>query len=296
MTRRTIALLTRGLACCLAGFFAAAWLPAAAQGFENFDPVPGGIAGVDVGDPTAPAPRVLFGAHDVPVLRYPRGWVALVGLARTLTPGYYAVNVIDEEAQHESRPFAVRPISRPIYPVDVSASSPLADVVARHRRALVDSPAPNDADGDDPPDLDFVLPVDLPIRFQYGLLNFSRTGYTLDFPGLGFTPGQSAAVVNPAFGQVVSIDGEDSRRRLTIHHGGGLTSVFRNLESVSVTLEDWVPKGAKLATLTGRDGVRLLPDWTVLLGGTQVDPLLLVSQRIDLRAPADTVAPAGQIE
>ena len=114
----------------LTGCLAMAWQLAVSQGFENFESVPGGIAGVDVGDPAAPAPRVLFGAHEVPVLRYPRGWVALVGLSRNLTPGYYAVNAIDEETQHESRPFAVRPVSRPIYAIDVSASSPLADVVS----------------------------------------------------------------------------------------------------------------------------------------------------------------------
>ncbi len=271
--------------------------PATASAFDNFEPVPGGIAGVTVATPEEPAPRVLFGSHEVPVLRHSHGWTALVGVSRDLAPGYYVVNAIDAESHHQSHTFRVGPINRPVYSINVSDRSTLGEVAARHRRALSEVPAPDEIEGSDPPDLDFVLPVDLPIRFQFGMLNFTDTGYTLDFPGLGFEPGENAAVVNPAFGQVVAIDGSEGRWRLVIHHGAGLTSVFRNLESVSVTLEDWVPKGARLGTLTGRDGVRLLPDWTVLLGGTQVDPLLLVSQKIELQpVPDGGVAPVGKIE
>lgn len=267
--------------------------PMIAGAFDNFTAVPGGIAGIVVGDATTEPPRVLFGSHEVPVLRFDQGWTALVGLARDLAPGNYVVNAVDGESGYASHTFAVKPVSRPIYPVDAPEASTLADVVARHRRALRDLPGEDLGQHDDPPDLDFVLPADLPIRFQYGLLHFSGSGYTLDFPGLGFEPGEPADVVSPAFGQVVAIDERDGRWRLVIHHGAGLVSVFRNLGGVSVTLEDWVPKGARIATLAGGAGIKLLPDWTVRLGDADIDPLLLVSQRISLEAApaAETPAP-----
>jgi len=107
------------------------FLPAMALAFENFEPGPGGIAGVTVGTPAEPAPRVLFGSHEVPVLRYPQGWVALVGISRNLAPGYYVVNAIDAESQHQSHIFAVRPVNRPVYAVDVSDQSSLGEVFAR---------------------------------------------------------------------------------------------------------------------------------------------------------------------
>ena len=117
-------------------------------------------------------------------------------------------------------------------------------------------------------------------------LNIRGTGHILPFPGLGFANSRQAAVVNPAFGQVLSIDEENGRSRLVIHHGGGLISVLRNLESISVSRDEWIPRGALIANLPPGRQVSLLPDWSVYLNRVEVDPMLLVSRRINLEAPS----------
>lgn len=270
---------------------AAALCAGAAAAFDNFDPVPGGIAGVTVAEPGTVAPTAWFGSHRLPVLDLERGPVAVVGLDLDLAPGFYVVNVVDDEDHHDSRRFPVRPRARPIYSIEVPDEPPLAELVARHREALV-VPQVAAAAGGETPDLDFVLPVDLPIRFQFGRLNFGGTGLTAPFPGLGFVSNREARVASPSFGQVIAVDAGDGAWRVVIHHGAGVVSVFRHLATVEVAVEEWLGKGETIGTLPRRNNVRLLPDWAVALNAAWVDPLLLVSHRIDLGSePAPALAP-----
>lgn len=259
--------------------------PAAA--FDNFDPVPGGIAGVPIGDASQPAPRALFGSSELPVLRAGEAWMALVGIPRDLAPGFYVVNAADEEDHHESHTFAVRPSTRPIYTVEAPAGTTAGELAQRHREALGKPTPAGSANEESSPDTDFILPVDEAIRFQFGLLRIQGSSYTLPFPGLGFASAKATAVVNPAFGQVIEIDGAGNDRRVVIHHGGGLVSVFRNLGAVSVSRDEWIPKGALIGNLPARSRVSLLPDWSVCLNDVEIDPLLLVSQTIELRTAAE---------
>lgn len=263
----------------------------AASAFDNFDPVPGGIAGVTVAESGAAAPTAWFGSHRLPVLDLERGRVAVVGLDLDLAPGFYVVNVVDDEDHHDSRRFPVRPLARPIYTIEVPDEPPLAELVARHREALAVPGVAPAADGETP-DLDFVLPVDLPIRFQFGRLNFGGTGLTAPFPGLGFVSDREARVASPSFGQVIAVDARDGAWRVVIHHGGGVVSMFRHLAAVDVVVEQWLSKGDPIGVLPRRNNVRLLPDWAVALNAAWVDPLLLVSHRIDLGPePAPPLAP-----
>src|SRR5690606_26167010 len=169
--RKTAPMIARALT------LAATLYAVAASAFDNFDPVPGGIAGVTVAESGAAAPTAWFGSHRLPVLDLERGRVAVVGLDLDLAPGFYVVNVVDDEDHHDSRRFPVRPLARPIYTIEVPDEPPLAELVARHREALAVPGVAPAADGETP-DLDFVLPVDLPIRFQFGRLNFGGTGLT----------------------------------------------------------------------------------------------------------------------
>jgi murein DD-endopeptidase MepM/ murein hydrolase activator NlpD len=266
--------------------------PGAAWPFDNFAAVPGGIVGVPIADAFDVPPRAFFGSREVPVVNAPAGWIALVGLPRDLAPGFYVVTSADEEDHYESHRFLVKPVNRPIQEIEVPNTPDIAELVARHQSALDDPPVRAPEDAVDRPNLDFVLPVDLPIRFQFGFLRLAGTGHTLPFPGLGFDTERQSAVVSPASGQVFEVEETERAMRVVIHHGQGVISVFRNLESVSVTPEEWISKGDQIGILPGRNRLHLLPDWTVLLNGARVDPLLLVSQRIKLEAaPVDTLAP-----
>src|SRR5690606_15399723 len=142
------------------------------------------------------------------------------------------------------------------------------------------------------PDLDFVLPVDLPIRFQFGRLNFGGTGLTAPFPGLGFVSDREARGSGPACGQVIAVDARDGPCPVVVHHGGGVVRRFRHPPAVDVVVEQWLSKGDPIGVLPRRNNVRLLPDGAVALNAAWVDPLLLVSHRIDLGPePAPPLAP-----
>ncbi|GJL82074.1 MAG: peptidase [marine bacterium B5-7] len=259
----------------------AAWAEPLAA-FENFESVPGGISGVLLRHSETEPPMAFFGNHPVLVQRHPEGWVAVVGLDRDLAPGFYVVNTIDSEERNESYTFTVRPGQRPIYEVLAPPDSDLEAVAKRHMENLDQMPKFPLEESESPPDLDFVLPVDQDIRLQYGYLNFRGTGLLLAFPGLGFDPAPQSEVVNPSFGQVISVDETYGGSRVVIYHGAGVVSVFNNLERVSVSSEDWVFKDAEIGILKQRETVALLPDWSVYLNGAAIDPLLLVSQKINL--------------
>lgn len=256
--------------------------PPATLPFENFSAVPGGIAGVLVGDIAAPAPRAFFGKSELPVIEHQQGWIALVGLSRDLAPGFYVVNSVDDEDHYLSHAFAVRPAARPIYRVAIPGGTTAAALVRSHPSTNEPPPVQFEDPFELPPEMNFILPADLPITYQFGLLDIGGSGHTLPFTGLGFAASRQAAVVSPAFGQVMSVDRPDGGGRVVIHHGGGLLSVFRNLSTVSVARDDWVRQGALVGNLPARDGVMLLPDWSVYLNDAGIDPLLMVSQKIQL--------------
>ncbi|MCP3877466.1 MAG: M23 family metallopeptidase [Sulfitobacter sp.] len=261
-----------------------------AQAFTSFASVPGGISVVLLNNTAEDPPKAFFGDTEVLVARYDGRWLALVGLNWDTAPGFYAVMETSGENSVESSTFSVKSTSRPIHRIDLPKSQNPLDITPAYNTELTPTEQPSNTEQS--PDLDFVLPVDRPIKQHYGWLNFHGTSYTLPYPGLGFDTNLPAAIVSPSFGQIVEIENTPSGTLLTMDHGGGLISVFRHLENIAISTEDWLPKGAVLGQIQAPKTRDLLPDWSVYLNGALVDPLLLVSRTVRLEStPAATLAP-----
>ncbi len=271
--------------CCLL----VAAFPALA-GFGNFSSVPGGIAGVLLEQAGEQPPRAFFGNSPTLVSRYPAGFVAVVGLPLDLAPGFYVINAVDSDEHHESYTFAVKASRRPIQSIVLPPGISAQSIVAAHARRL--AWIPEDIPAESEPDFDFVLPSPVPITRQFGWIHLTGTGHTLPYPGIGLDHSASTPLRSPSFGQVTEIGEEDDAYRVVIAHGAGLVSVFHNVDEVSVSPQDWVPKGAEFGRMQKSDRVTLVPDWSVFLNRTRIDPLLLVSSTVSLDdATAPLAAP-----
>ncbi len=261
----------------------------ALTGFGNFQSVPGGIAGILLHRSSEAAPRAFFGSRQAMVSRYPEGFVAVVGLPLDLAPGFYVINAVDSDDHHESYTFSVKASRRPIQSITLPESVAAGDIAAAHARRLLW--APDEIPAESAPDFDFVLPSAVPVTRQFGWIHLAGTRYTLPYPGIGLDHSTSTLVRSPSFGQVTRIDEQDGAYRVVIAHGAGLVSVFHNVDEVSVSVEDWVPKGAEFGRMLKTNRITLVPDWSVFLNGARIDPLLLVSSTVNLEAAPPALAP-----
>lgn len=267
--------------------------------FNNFHSVPGGIAGVLLAPVTeAEAPRAWFGDTELLVVGFGDQWVAIVGLDWRQSPGFYVVKSRVAEHPFESHTFSVKALRRPIHTVELAPGTRAETVSSKYFAALERNQSLPLSVAEGGPDLNFRIPVDRRIRYAYGWLRPKGENHLLPYPGIGFDNPDGIPAINPAFGQVASVVEVSGGSEVVIDHGSGLVSVLRNLRVTTISPEDWIPKGGIIGTLQPNRGKSLLPDWSVFLNEAPVDPMLLVSRRVQLEtsAPPPTRESKNQLE
>jgi murein DD-endopeptidase MepM/ murein hydrolase activator NlpD len=274
LTRAVRALAALGFLAVSSAF--ADWLP-------RQDPVPGGIAWIDIAPATEAAPRVFLGADRVMVVRHGERWLAVVGLPLAFAQGEHELTLLDAGDRMSTLRFAVQ------------AKAYGAQHITLKNRRLVD---PNRADLEriardqtaisgafahwsEPPAplAPFQFPAQGRLSGAFGTRRFFNGEERQPHNGVDIAAVRGAPVVAPADGVVVGV-GEYffNGRTIFIDHGWGLVSMYNHLDRALVAPGDKVARGQRIGAvgMTGRaTGPHL--HWTVSLNNTRVDPLLVVS-------------------
>ena len=255
---------------------------AATLAFDNFQSTPGGVAGVLLHGNDSQKPEAWFGNRQILVEPYEDHWVAIAGINWQQSPGHYVIKSRDSNGNVNSNTFSIKPVNRPVYTINIGESRRPKHVAPRYMKALESLLSNFPPNPENNPDLDHLLPTEVSVRYSYGWINLGLPKYTLPYPGLGVDNTNTIKLVNPSFGPVVKTATESGNQQLVIDHGGNVFSIFQNLASIDVASEDWVAKGANIGVLVGNRNKTLLPDWSVVMNQSFIDPLILVSRKVEL--------------
>lgn len=238
---------------------------------------PGGIARLDVGPASGPAPDVTFGDRPVLVYRDGTRWRAAVGIPLDTEPGEVQVRV-----GGESREIAVVPHAYREQRLTVTNQSHVTPDQAQlerigAERKIIDAalkrfrPLPLDG-------IALAAPVEGPRSSSFGLRRFFNDQPRSPHKGMDIAAPEGTPVAAPRPGVVAAIgDYFFNGNTVIVDHGQGLVTLYCHLSEIAVAEGDEVGTGSRLGSVgsTGRvTGPHL--HFGVYLGGTPVDPALLL--------------------
>ena len=256
-------------------------LSAQAEGFlaRLLDqPVPGGVAVVDLGN-GADRPAARYQGKPVLVVREDgRRWIAVVGLPLTVKPGREQLELDDGRRlafEVGSRHYKEQRITLK----NQQQVTPNAANLARIERELaVQTDAYRQFSPRQPSNLLFDKPVGGPLSSPFGLRRFFNGEERNPHSGLDFAVPAGTPVKAPAAGKVILVgDYFFNGRTVFVDHGQGLISMFCHLSQIGVKVGDELARGAVLGKVgaTGRaTGPHL--HWNVSLNDARVDPSIFI--------------------
>ena len=252
-------------------------LPALAM--PRHEPVPGGVAWVQLPVTGAEAPTARFGDTPLLVVREGENWLALVGLPIDQVPGEAAIHWQQGESAGEVQ-LSVADKAYPTQELRVAPKyvEPDPETLRRigRERARVNeikalySPVP--------PGLQFIAPADGPLSSRFGLRRVFNGQPRSPHLGLDIAVPLGTPVRAPAAGTVVDVgDYYFWGRFVALDHGSGLVTLYAHLSRVDVAVGQTLAQGETLAAVgaTGRvTGAHL--HWGVILNGNSIDPELFL--------------------
>lgn len=239
-------------------------------------PVPGGVAVVAVPG-QAHAPRVTYHGEPVLVRRTAEGWLAVVGIPLSASPGEDAL-----EAEGGRVPFTVKAKRYPeqrIHLQNQRQVNPDPEDAARiAREEALTKTAWETWPAGLSPDLRFQRPVSGTLTGSFGMRRIFNGEPRAPHSGLDIKAAAGRTVRAPADGVVV-LTGEFffSGKAVFLAHGEGVVSMFGHLSRIDVKEGQTLKAGAPLGAvgMTGRaTGPHL--HWSLSFNNARVDPRLFL--------------------
>jgi len=249
--------------------------------FFEHNPVPGGIAIVDLGMPgNSEEPVVKLGNQTIAVMVHNDKWYAIVGVALSTEPGTHRLTVdkgqieIEFEVndfKYEEQRIVIKD-DRKVNPAPVDMERikkenvRLAAIKAyRYKTLLVDG---------------FQLPVEGILTSPFGLRRFFNNQPRRPHGGIDIAANTGTPIYAPATGLVIDTgDYFFNGNTLFLEHGLGLQTFYAHMSKIHVKAGDKVNAGDLIGEVgaTGRvTGPHL--HWSVGLNGTWIDPYLVMSE------------------
>jgi len=248
-------------------------------GLFTHDPIPGGIAVINLGPSAERLPQAYFNDHAIAVIRKDDLDWAIIGIGLSIDPGKQTLQVVEADNATREVHFVVKPHEYPEQRItlrDTSKVNPSVKDLKRIRREgrrkgqqsvagqLLAEP--------------FLWPVGGRITSPFGLRRFFNNQQRRPHVGIDIAAAIGTPIAAPADGIVANTgDFFFNGKSVIIEHGLGLKSVYAHLDSIAVQVGDTVSTGQLLGTVgaTGRvTGAHL--HWSIGLNGEWVNPLLLV--------------------
>lgn len=255
-------------------------LPAHAEGFLTRllnQPVPGGVAIVDLGN-DASAPTARYDGKPVLVVREDdQRWIAIVGIPLTVKAGPQSLDVGGKRLNFN----VVHRIYREqhITLKNQRQVNPNPDDLKRIERELDEQTrAYRQFSQRQPSNLLFDKPVNGPLSSPFGLRRFFNGEERNPHSGLDFAAKNGTPIKAPAAGKVILTgDYFFNGKTVFVDHGQGLISMFCHLSQIDVKVGDELARGAVLGKVgaTGRaTGPHL--HWNVSLNDARIDPSIFI--------------------
>ena len=266
----------------LLGAQALALVSTASLALPQHNPVPGGVAVIDLGVAGTTPPTARWGEQPLAVVRDGGRWFALFGIPLDTLPGELEISVFGGSTA-TNKPVAIRAKNYPEQRLTIKDKrkvEPNPDDLARIEREKQITEAIKRSFSDTAPATDFMLPASGPLSSRFGLRRVFNGQPRNPHAGLDVAVGTGAPVKAPAAGVVVDTgDYFFNGNTVFIDHGQGLITAYMHLSRIDVRSGQPVKKGEILgaAGSTGRvTGPHL--HWAVILNNTPVDPELFLAR------------------
>ena len=255
------------------------------------EPVPGGIALIDVGSTSDARPEVTYNARRVAVLEADGRWVALVGIALSTPPGTQQVEWQDCDGDRVSR-FEVLAKARGEQRITLANDrmvNPGPEELARIERETPRIRKALDRFSDTlAVAAGFSLPVRAPQSSPFGLRRWFNGEERRPHAGLDLAATEGTPIAAPAPGTVIDVgDFYFNGNTVFIDHGQGLVTMYNHLSRIDAVPGQQLAAGDVIGAVgaTGRVTAAHL-HFGVTLNGTSVDPTLFLTEAPPLEAPA----------
>ena len=267
--------------------------PASRAALPTAQPVPGGVALVDLGAARGPAPGVLRETRRVLVSEDAGRWVAVVGIPLDAPPGHAELSVADDSGAARRVGYEVVP--KQYLTQELKVAPRHVDLskrdLARYEREKVRLARVLDSWSPSPPaTLSLASPVAAARSSSFGLRRIFNGQGRSPHTGMDMAAAAGTAVAAPAAGRVIETgDYFFNGSTVVVDHGQGFLTLYCHLSRIDVHRGEAVHAGQRLGLVgaTGRaTGAHL--HFGVMLNRVWVDPELFLGAPAPAPAPAPT--------
>lgn len=252
------------------------------------NPVPGGIAIVDLGGTDKPRPDVTYRKNNVMVLQDNSHWYAVVGIPLSTKSGAQKINVSEAGKRHKLT-FKVGDKKYKEQRLIVKNKRMVNPNEADMKRIKSERKYINDAlkfwQKIDDVETGFTLPVQGRLSSPFGLRRFFNDQPRKPHSGLDIAAPKGTPIEAPAKGTVIETGNYFfNGNTVFIDHGQGLITMYCHMDEIKVKKGQTVKTGDLIGKvgMTGRvTGPHL--HWSVSLNNTRVDPSLLLLEQPNTR-------------
>lgn len=255
-----------------------------AADFPTPNPVPGGIAKIELPAGTDSLSKVYFKKKRVLTRKVNDSWQALVGLPLKIKPGIHKIKVIFSPNKKKYVEFSIQDKdyeTRHITIKNKRMVSPTKKDIERHykEKPLMIAALKKWSENKNI-QTNFISPVEGRFSSIFGLKRiYNKQKRIRRHTGLDIAAPQGTKIISPAKGTVIRTGAYFfTGNTVFIDHGQGLITMYCHLNKTHVKAGQQLKQGEKIGTvgMTGRvSGPHL--HWVVSLNNTKVDPKLFIA-------------------
>ena len=275
-----------GLRFCAAGLLLVLLMNSSPTGaLPQHQPVPGGVAVIELPATCGERPQVRFRDRPVMVVAENERWFAVVGIPLSMAPGPASLSIDDPDGPALPLTFVITEFSYPEQRLTISNKRQVDPTADDLKRIAGDRREINQAFrswDEEPVDTAFHLPAIGPRSSAFGLKRFFNEQPRSPHSGVDIAAADKSDVVAPAAGVVVATgDYFFNGNTVLIHHGQGLVTMYCHMSEISVQDGDRLSTGDLIGKIgqTGRvTGPHL--HWGISLNQVRVNPELFLVEPI----------------
>ena len=249
------------------------------------NPVPGGVAIVDLGSTEDPLPRTRYGAKRVLVIKQNGQWKGLVGLSLKTLPGNYIVSYQTDNRKGSSKEanIKVAPKTYPEQRIKMKQKkyvSPGKEQLSRIKREKTHMGKLFKTWRETDVSVQLSWPVVGPLSSPFGLRRFFNDQPRNPHSGIDIAAPEGTDIVMPSDGIIIDTgDYYFNGKTVFVDHGQGMISMFNHMSKITAKTGDKLQRGDKIGEIgsTGRvTGPHL--HWSLSLNEARVDPMLFLPE------------------
>lgn len=258
-----------------------------AADYPTINPVPGGIAIIDLDSTFTASTKVFFKKNRILVKKNGTGWQAFIGLPLKIKIGKQKISIIDNKGNKKYKTFLVANKdyeTRHITIKNKRMVSPTKKDIERHykEKPLMVAALKKWSENNNV-QTNFILPVEGRLSSIFGLKRiYNKQKRIRRHTGLDIASPQGTNIKSPARGTVIRTGSYFfTGNTVFIDHGQGLVTMYCHLNKTRVKAGQQLIQGESIGTvgMTGRvSGAHL--HWVVSLNNTKVDPKLFIPKNV----------------